>query len=90
MGFPVVGYGDTVVLERRDDLEIVIKDINGAEGIPLDRKLNVASVAIDALLKKAKLEAGFDISITKNIAPGSGLGSSASSSVAAVFGANDY
>ncbi len=89
LGFPVEKFGDTISLEERADDELVIKEIAGAEGIPFDPKLNVCSVAIQSMKDKLKISRGFDIVIEKNIPPGSGLGSSASSSVGAVFAANE-
>lgn len=89
MGFPVEGYGDTIILEEREDNELVIKAIKGADGIPFDPEVNVSAVALRKFLDTLGKKAGFDISIEKNIPPGSGLGSSASSSVGAVFGANE-
>lgn len=50
---------------------------------------NVAGVALKALMEKhGDDRIGFEIIIHKHIKPGSGLGSSAASSAAAVFGAN--
>jgi homoserine kinase len=54
----------------------------------LEAGKNVSTVAIKALLDEAKIKQGFSLKIRKNIAPGSGLGSSASSSAAAVFAAD--
>lgn len=56
--------------------------------IPTDPSKNVSSVAIQALLDKLQINDGFDLIFEKKINPGSGIGSSAASCTAAVFGAN--
>ena len=57
--------------------------------MPTNPKENVAGVALQALLDRLNSTQGFNLSISKNVLPGSGLGSSASSAAAAVFGANE-
>src|SRR5262245_52759001 len=57
-------------------------------GLPTEPEKNVAGVALRALMDKAKADLGFEVEITKHIRPGSGLGSSAASSCAAVAAAN--
>ncbi|MFT5955642.1 MAG: homoserine kinase [Cyclobacteriaceae bacterium] len=89
LGFALEGYGDTMEVNLRNDEVLKIISIDGAVGIPLAADENVATVAIKSLLKTADLTAGFDIKISKNIAAGSGLGSSASSSAAAVYAVNE-
>ena len=89
LGFALEGYGDELILTRRDDERLVITSIEGVQGIPLDPLKNVSTVAIKALLTDLDLNQGFDLRIKKNIAAGSGLGSSASSAAAAVYAANE-
>lgn len=88
LGFALEGFGDEITLQKRDDNQLVITKIEGAE-LPMDAATNVATVAIAAMLKELKLDTGFDLTIKKAIHPGSGLGSSASSSAGAVFAANE-
>lgn len=88
LGFALEKYGDTITLQERDDQQLVVTKISGAEGIPMDAASNVATIAIKAMMDQLGQSRGFNVEIEKNIAPGSGLGSSASSSAAAVFGAN--
>ncbi len=88
LGFALESYGDTLTLTERSDSGLVINRITGATGIPLDSKTNVATVAMKAMLDSLKIKKGFDIELAKNIPPGSGLGSSASSSAAAVYALN--
>jgi len=88
LGFALEEYGDEIILHKRPDDHLVITSIEGAN-LPTDPESNVATVAMRALLADAGYTRGFDVSIKKNFAPGSGLGSSASSSAAAVFALNE-
>ena len=88
LGFALEGYGDEISIQKRSDSQLVITKIEGAE-LPMDAATNVATVAVAAMLKELKSDVGFDVSIKKAIHPGSGLGSSASSSAGAVFAANE-
>jgi homoserine kinase len=56
--------------------------------LPADPKLNVAGVALQALIDAAGVDFGFDVEIVKHIKPGSGIGSSAASACGAVVAAN--
>ncbi len=88
LGFPLEGLGDEVLVSEREDSNLVIKDISGAD-LPINSEKNVATVAVQALLSASGVNRGFNISIQKGIPPGSGLGSSACSSVGAVFAVNE-
>jgi len=88
LGFALEGYGDEVIVKKRADSQLVIDEIEGAD-LPTDPKINVATVAISAMLKSLGRTDGFTLKIKKAIAPGSGLGSSASSSAGAVFAVNE-
>ena len=66
---------------------IYITSIIG-EKVPYDVKKNVAGVASEALIDSLNPDFGFEIKIDKKIKPGSGIGSSAASSVGAVVGIN--
>jgi homoserine kinase len=56
--------------------------------LPTDPENNVAGVALLALMEKIGNEKGFEMTIKKQIKPGSGIGSSAASAAGAVFAAN--
>ena len=84
LGFALKQYGDEITLTRRSDDRLVITKIEGAD-LPMDSESNVATVALRAMLNQLKDSSGFDIAIKKSINPGSGLGSSASSSAGAVL-----
>lgn len=91
-GFDVLGVcldsvGDEMIIEKRAEKGIRIKEIIGAD-LPLAVEENVAGVAGLALLEKLQPDFGFDITIYKNIKAGSGIGSSAASAAGAVYGIN--
>ncbi|MCV6629421.1 MAG: homoserine kinase [Flavobacteriaceae bacterium] len=91
-GFDVLGLcldavGDQMIVKTTAQKGVRISKITGQD-LPLDPKQNVAGVAVLALLDEIEAPCGFEIKIHKNIKPGSGIGSSAASSSAAVFGVN--
>ncbi|MFM6948115.1 MAG: homoserine kinase [Aquirufa sp.] len=90
-GFAVNHPGDEIVLEKRTEPGIVIKEITGDDGrLPLEVSKNTAGIAIQKFLEFiGKPEQGFSISLHKDMPLGSGLGSSAASAVAGVFAANE-
>ncbi|MBX2943033.1 MAG: homoserine kinase [Cyclobacteriaceae bacterium] len=92
-GFDVLGFaiekpGDIILAEQGGKPGVRIKEIVGSDSIPLNPLENVASVAAQALVNHIDPKIGIDLTIYKNIKPGSGIGSSASSAVAATFAAN--
>lgn len=86
LGLALQGIGDTVEMSIKDGPGISIR-MPGSD-LPTDPAVNVAGVATHSLLNAAGSSKGFDIIIHKNVLPGSGLGSSASSAAGAVFAAN--
>ncbi len=88
IGFAIDGLGDEITMSLREDSQLVIKEIIGAD-LPTEPEENVATIAIQAMLDKMGSKQGFDITIKKLFKPGSGLGSSASSAVGGVFAANE-
>lgn len=91
MGYAVEGIGDSVTISVREDTDNSIVTLTGLYGhlTPADRKKNTAGVAVDAYLKATgKSDLYLNISLEKNMPLGSGMGSSASSSAAAVFAIN--
>jgi homoserine kinase len=88
-GFAVEQPGDEVILTLTDSPGVVITGIEGDEGrLPLDVKKNTAGVAVVAFLEAMKVSQGVEIVLKKNLPLGSGMGSSAASSVAALVGIN--
>ncbi|MFL2582343.1 MAG: homoserine kinase [Flavobacteriales bacterium] len=93
-GFDVLGLaldypGDEALVTKTDKNDIVITACHNAENLPLAADKNVAGVAVKALLDKLGSNQGFEIELTKGVKPGSGIGSSAASSAAAVVAVNE-
>lgn len=61
---------------------------NDNYNLPTEPEKNVSGAALLALMNECEDKPGFDLTITKCIKPGSGLGSSAASSAGAVVAAN--
>ncbi len=95
-GFDILGLaldipGDEIIGRVVDTPGVHIKEITGHKrNIPTNPAQNIASVAATALLKHLGEESrGIELRIRKNIPAGSGMGSSASSAVAAVVLVNE-
>ncbi len=91
-GFDVLGLcldstGDEMTVRKSAEKGIRITEIIGAD-LPLETEKNVAGVAALSLIDALQPNCGFEISITKKIKAGSGIGSSAASAAGAVFGIN--
>jgi homoserine kinase len=83
LGMAVTELGDTVEATKTKGREVVITDITGSDGtIPSDPTRNTAGIAAREVLKMTKAKFGVTLKLHKNI-PGTGLGSSAASAVAA-------
>ena len=90
LGFALEEIGDELIVSKKDEPGLTISDIFGSNHLSKDPHQNVVTVAAQALLDSLEKypEFGFNFELTKKVQPGSGLGSSASSSAAAVFGVN--
>ena len=88
MGFALEAPGDELIIRKNRKGSLVLVDESGCS-LPLDPEKNVAAVAATALLADLENSDGFDLIFTKKINPGSGVGSSAASCVAAVVGINE-
>jgi len=91
MGFALQGIGDELVIRKTENLGLNITAIHNADSLSKNSDENVVTVSTQALLGNLETqpEFGFEFELTKRVKPGSGLGSSASSSAAAVFGVNE-
>ncbi len=92
MGFAIQGPGDEVTVSLNENNATSLVELSGPYGhlIPGAREKNTASVAINCFLQTlGRSELNLRISLVKNMPLGSGMGSSASSSAAAVFAANE-
>ena len=92
-GFDVLGMA---ISEPFDEIEMKLNKENSDIRIvhtddyklSTDPAKNVIGAALKAMQEEGGVEFGFDITVRKNIKPGSGLGSSAASSAGAVVAAN--
>lgn len=93
-GFDVLGFalekpGDTVELTVKPEKKVRVTGITGDSGmLPFDPEKNTAAVAVESFLHSMDWPFGIDIKLHKQMPLSSGLGSSAASSVAAVYGVN--
>lgn len=88
MGFALNQPGDIVEVSLTKGTDIRIRKIYGSRVLPYNPSTNTATASIISLLKSLKIKVGLDVVIRKNMGIGSGLGSSAASSVAGVFAVN--
>ena len=92
LGFAIHGLGDFVTASFCDQAGLRISSITGDDGrLPVQVEKNTAGLAALSLLEKANLpdDVGIELHIEKKMPLGSGLGSSAASSVAAVIAVNE-
>jgi homoserine kinase len=92
-GFDVLGFalnspGDeiSIALNSGSRLELIDKT---PYNLPLSPGKNVLTVALQSMLDALGSKQGFTITFLSKIMPGSGVGSSAASAAAGVFGANE-
>jgi homoserine kinase len=91
-GFDILGMAledpaDRMTMKLRPEPGIVIHHTDGYQ-LPSDPAQNVAGAALMDMFNAISYPNGIELTITKEIKPGSGLGSSAASSAGAVVGAN--
>ena len=91
-GFDVLGLClkepyDVMHVQLLDERKVVIRSADGYN-LPADPAQNTAGAPLLEILAETDLRIGFDVTIEKNIKPGSGIGSSAASAAGAVVAAN--
>lgn len=87
-GFAVEAPADEVIVTLTEKPGVKISKIVGDDGrLPMDER-NTSSVAVIEFLKAIKSNQGAEIELYKNLPLGSGMGSSAASSVAALVAIN--
>jgi homoserine kinase len=92
-GFDVLGLClaepyDIMEVRLLDKRQVIVRTTNGFS-LPTDPALNTAGAPLLEMLATLKEEVGFEVIITKQIKPGSGIGSSAASAAGAVVAANE-
>lgn len=88
LGFALETPGDEMIIRRNGSRSLRLMNESGCN-LPLDPGKNVAAIAATAFLDELGTGEGFDMIFTRKINPGSGVGSSAASCVAAVVGINE-
>lgn len=92
-GFDVLGLClkepyDIMHVRLLDKPQVVIRTTDNFP-LPADPALNTAGAPLLEMLAVLKQDIGFEVTITKQIKPGSGIGSSAASAAGAVVAANE-
>lgn len=89
MGFALSNPYDEVVVRKTKELGVrIINETGNFPNMPLEPQKNTAGIALLTYLAHVKPDCGFELIFKRKIKPGSGIGSSAASAVAGVFGAN--
>ena len=94
LGFAIESVGDVVTVSTTDGASVRIKEILNDTGTPgeldisLDPERNSATAGLIKLRDDLGLNFGFDVTINKGIALGSGMGGSAASAVAGMVAVN--
>ena len=91
-GFDVLGMCltepfDVMKVRLLEEKKVIIISADGYP-LPTDPVQNTAGAPLIEMLNEIENDIGFEVTIQKNIKPGSGLGSSAASAAGAVVGAN--
>jgi homoserine kinase len=92
-GFDVLGLClvepyDIMQVRLLDKRQVIIRTTDNFP-LPADPALNTAGAPLLEMLAVLKQDVGFEVIITKQIKPGSGIGSSAASAAGAVVAANE-
>jgi homoserine kinase len=85
MGFALSEPGDVLSVKKNKLNQLRIINQTGIS-LPEENTKNVSTVAVSSLLNQLNIKQGFDLIFEKKINPGSGIGSSAASCTAAVYG----
>ena len=93
-GFDILGFalnnpGDELILKKNNSGAVNLVEITGDDGkLPFDPDQNSVPAVIISILRHLNINPGIDIYLHKKMPLGSGLGSSAASSVAAAYAIN--
>ena len=91
-GFDILGFAlqepyDVMTLALLEEPKIIIHN-EDEFNLPTEPELNVAGVVLASIIERINNHTGFEVTIKKQIKPGSGLGSSAASAAGAAVAAN--
>ncbi len=87
LGLCLAHVGDEMLIKQTTKKGVFITKMEGFN-LPKETAKNAAGASALALLKEIDIDYGFEIEIIKKVKPGSGIGSSASSSAGSVVGIN--
>jgi len=92
-GFDILGMAlsdpfDIIELSARNEPGIIIIHTDD-HNLPTDPAKNIAGVALQSMINELNIRHGFEVTINKQIKPGSGIGSSAASAAGIVVAANE-
>ncbi len=92
-GFDVLGLClaepyDIMHVRLLDEKKVIIRTTDNFQ-LPTDPAMNTAGAPLLEMIAVLKQDVGFEVTITKQIKPGSGIGSSAASAAGAVVAANE-
>lgn len=87
LGVAVAGRGDRVTARRASAPGVRVAAVSDAR-IPTDAARNTASLAAQAALRRARADAGLELTIEKGLPLSGGLGGSAASAVAGALAAD--
>ena len=87
LGMAINGFCDIVIARKREE-GIKIRQIIGDSNIPIEYDKNTAGIAAAEVLKKLGIDNGVELILHKNVPVAGGLGSSAASAVAAGYAVN--
>ncbi|MGB0388880.1 MAG: homoserine kinase [Ardenticatenaceae bacterium] len=89
LGVAIDGLGDWVTATRREEVGVIIEEIEGDEGrLPREADENTAGIAAREALRLIGADVGVTLHLRKGLPLGSGLGSSAASAAAAAWAVN--
>lgn len=88
-GLALENIGEHICMQLNDTAQIVIQPIMGMPDLPVNPSENIAGIVCQAMLKQLDSKYGLEITIQKDVMPGSGLGSSACTAAASAFALNE-
>lgn len=87
MGFALDNLGDEMIFHKNASGKVTISKIEGAD-LPFEIHKNAAGFVAQKMLEDSGVSFGVDLQIFKKYKPGSGLGSSAASSIGTAYAIN--
>lgn len=89
LGFALMNPGDEIILKKKKTKGVTIINKTKYKSISVKAENNCAGKPLITFIDKLGYTGGLEITLTKKIKPGSGIGSSAASAAASVYAANE-